>query len=558
MREEKIDYLLVGTATLVAFILLYAFRYLDDNTLTSWYWVFQSEGVDARLVAGAGVLGVFAAYFLSGLGLHEKHPKTVLFTFSFLVGSYFWRSPEAIVDASRYFTYAKETAEYGVTYFLREWGNEIHPWTDLPAMPFIYGVLFKVLGEGRFFPQLINTLFFSATVVLSYSMGERLWSRGVGFNAGLFLLAMPYLLTQVPLFLVDISTMFFLVFAAYATLEAVERKSVSYALLASLGVFLSFFSKFSTWAMLSVVPVILIIRRSPGWKRIAGILALSSSALLTAALYFKAGAILEQLELLRVYQRPMLQVWGESHISTFLFQIHPLITFAAIYSIYLSHKRRDLRYVVVAWLPLLVIFLNVQRIRYLIPVFPMVALMASYGMQRIKYPRLRGFMVYSAVAFSISVSALAYLPFLQGLSASNLLEAGKTVDALDGEYVVVYTTPPKGNRYNPAVAVPLFDLFTAKKIAYAYEDISHPPEITRSPLRFTWEYDVPDYYAYDPFIAQLNPVIVVISQDPGALPSSLKKELESKDYRLYMEFNKKSKRPYIYRTMVRIYKVGEV
>lgn len=555
MREEKIDYLVYGTFTVVAFVLLYAFRYLDDNTLTSWYWVFQTDGVDPKIVAGAGILGLIAAHYLSGIRLHERHPRALLFTLSFMVGAYFWRSPEAILDASRYFTYAKETAVYGVTYFLREWGDGINPWTDLPVVPFLYGLIFKFLGEARSYPQLLNTLFFSATVVSVYSIGERLWGRCVGFNAGMLLLAMPYLPTQVPLLLVDISTMFFLVFAAYATIEAVERRSVPYALLSSLAIFISFYSKFSTWAMLSVIPVILLIRRRPGAGRIAGIIALSSLILISATLYFKSGTILAQLELLRNYQRPMLQVWGESHLSTFFFQVHPIVTFAAIYSIYLSHRRRDLRFVIIAWLPLLVLLLDVKRIRYLIPVFPMLALMASYGLQGIKHRRLRAFTVYSAVAFSISIAAMAYLPFLQSLSASNLTEAGRSVDALGGEYAVVYTIPPAGNRYNPAVAVPIFDLFTRKKIAYTPGNVTPPLETARSPLRFTWEFEVPDYYSHD--ISQANPVVVVISQDSEPLPTSLREELEGRGYMLHREFNKKSKRPYIYRTMVRIYKVGE-
>jgi hypothetical protein len=551
LKDEKIDYLLAGTVITSIFVLLYAFRYLDDNTLTSWYWVFQTDEVDARVVLAAGAVGVILAYFLPDLRLRERRPRVVLFCLSFLAGAYFWRSPEAIVDAARYFTYAKETAEYGVVFFLREWGGEINPWTDLPAMPLIYGLLFKLLGEERIYAQLLNTLLFSCTVVMVYSIGERLWGRGVGFNAGLFLLAMPYLFTQVPLLLVDISTMFFLVFAAYTALEAVERRSVPYALLASLGVSLSFYSKFSTWAMLSIIPVILLIRRGPGVGRIAGVLAFSSVAVIAVTFYIKSDTILAQLDLLQSYQRPMLQVWGESHLSTYFFQVHPIVTLAASYSIYLSHKRRDLRYVVIGWLPILVILLDVKRIRYLIPVFPMLALMASYGIQGVKNQRLRDFIVYAAVGFSISIAALAYLPFLQSLSASNLMEAGEILDGLEQEHVVVYTLPPRENRYNPSVSVPLLDFFTRKKILYMGEDVPMPPHAERSPLRFTWEYRVPDYY--EPFIRPQNPAVVVISQDLTPLPGHIDRELRDAGYVLHRVLDKKSKRPYLYRTVVRVY-----
>ena len=63
-----------------------------------------------------------------------------LFIVSFAVSAMFWQEPEMIVDASRYFTQAKHLELYGFGYFFREWGNGINAWTDLPAIPFLYGV----------------------------------------------------------------------------------------------------------------------------------------------------------------------------------------------------------------------------------------------------------------------------------------------------------------------------------------------------------------------------------------------------------------------------------
>jgi hypothetical protein len=554
VREEKIDYLLAGTAMFVAFVLLYSFRYFDDNTLTSWYWVFQTEGVDVKSVAGGGTLGIIAAYILSGLKPPEKRLRALLFLSSYAVGAYFWPSPEAIVDASRYFTYAKDTAQYGVFYFLKEWGGEINPWTDLPAVPFLYGVVFKVLGETRIYLQILNTLLFSATVVLTYSVGRRLWSKSVGFNAALLLLSMPYLYTQIPLILIDIPTMFILLLATYFTLEALEKRSLTLSVLASFGIFLSFYSKFSTWAMLSIIPIIFLSKRVPGSRRPIVVTSITSLALIAVAFYFKSNIIMKQLEILRYYQRPMLEVWGESHLSTFFYQIHPVVTLGAIYSLYLFYRRRDLHYVIVAWLPVLVLLLDVKRTRYLIPVFPMFALMAAYGLQSIQDDRLRKFVVYSAAAFSITVAAFAYLPFLEGLSATNLKEAGESMNPLMEDRAIVYTIPPEGNRYNPAVAVPIFDLFTQKNIVYASERVAPPHGAERSPLRFTWEYTIPDYYQQNFASKEKKPAVVVISQNLGPLPPQIRAKLDAEGYRLYNEFYKKSRRPYLYRTMVRIYR----
>lgn len=543
------DYLLVATAMMVGFSLLYSFRFLDDNTLTSWFWVFQAA--DVKVTALLVLLGILAAYVFSRMQSLEKHPVPFLFLSSFLVGVFFWRTPEVIIDASRYFTYAKGMAEYGVIYFLGEWewGGELHPWTDLPTMPFLYGLIFK-FGESRSYVQLFNTLLFSSTVLMVYMLGARLWSRDTGICAGLLLLAAPYLYTQVPLMLVDIGTMFFLTLAVFATVESLERQSRGYAALASLAIFLGFYSKFSAWLMLSVVPVIFLgYRKKPGCMRIAGMIAGLSLALIGTVFLFKISVLTAQLELLATYQRPMLSTWQESHVSTFLYQVHPAVSLAALSSVYAAYRRKDTTYPMVAWLLFLVLLMDVKRIRYLMPVFPMLALAAAYGLREVKQRRLRRFIAYSAASWSIAVAVFAYLPFLESISAVNLAEAGKAIDALEQEYVEVYTPPPQGGAYNPAVAVPILDLYTRKKIIYHQEELSPPKKAERSPLRFTWEYRAPRYYE-TPNARAREAAVVVISQD-AELPASLEQVLEG--YVLHKEFYKKSRRPYLYRTMVRVY-----
>jgi hypothetical protein len=547
LREEKTDYLLVAAAMMVVFFLLYSFSFLDDNTLTSWFWVFLT--VDAKVVAALVLLGILAAFVLSRMQSLEEHPAPLLFLFSFVAGALFWRAPEVIIDASRYFTYAKSMAEYGVLYFLREWGGEINPWTDLPAVPFLYGLIFRFLGESRSYVQLFNTLLFSSTVVIIYMLGARLWSRSTGFCAGLLLLAAPYLYTQVPLMLVDIATMFLLTLAVFATVEALERKSPAHAILASLAIFLSFYSKFSSWIMLSVVLVIFFMyRKDPRSMRMAGLVTALSLALIGTVFLFKMDVLTVQLELLRTYQRPMLSVWQESHVSTFFYQVHPAVSLAALFSAYAAYRRRDSSYLMAGWLLILVLLIDVRRIRYLMPVFPMLALAAAYGLREVKQGRLRRFIACSAAASSIAIAVFAYLPFLESISAVNLMEAGRVVDALEQDDVAVYTPPPQGGAYNPAVAVPIFDLFTHKKIIYTQEKLSPPERAKRSPLRFTWEYRAPRYYEAR---STKESIVVVISQDFEPLPASLEQVLGG--YILHKEFYKKSRRPYLYRTMVRIY-----
>jgi hypothetical protein len=548
-KPENIDYVIISLVVLLSYFIAYSFRFADDNTLTSWYWVFQEA--DAKAVFVFIVLGILASYGFTRTAISDVHPVGFLFILSFILGALFWRSPEVIIDASRYFTDAKSMAGYGVLFFLREWGYSIPAWTDLPAMPFFYGLIFKFLGESRVLIQFFNTLLFALTVVLTYKIGERLWSRSIGFYGGFLLLGFPYLFTQVPLMLVDVPTMFFLTLTIYACIEAMERGN-GYIALAAIAVFLAFYSKFSTWLMLSVVPVIFLIYIGRDRDKIKTALAIALLALplVGAVALFKMGVIQEQLDLLRSYQRPMLRVWTESYTSTFIFQIHPLVSLAVAYSLYAALRRRDLNYLIISWLLVLVLVINVRRIRYILPIFPMFALMASYGLNELRSKRLRKFTASCIVASSMIIALLAFLPFLMTISTVNLKEAGTLVNALEQETVEVYTLVPPGTTYNPSISVPIFDLFTEKRIIY--EDMAVPPareRIERHPLRFTWDYKPPPLYTGDG--DEKNIILVISPTADEPIPWYLQERLHG--YQEYKTLDTVSKRRYNYRTVVRIY-----
>jgi hypothetical protein len=164
------------------------------------------------------------------------------------------------------------------------------------------------------------------------------------------------------------------------------------------------------------------------------------------------------------YQKPGLSRWQESFVSTFFFQIHPFITLAALYSAYIAVRRRDLKYVVVIWLVLLVVLMQIKRIRYIIMVFPMLALMAAYGIQEIRERHIKSFFVSAAFISSLIVGVFAYLPFLQSLGTINFKDAGSFVNSLDEANVEVFTLMPEDPVLNPAASVPL--LLFPKRISF--------------------------------------------------------------------------------------------
>ena len=502
--DSPLQFIVIITLTVLTVFVLYAFRSLDDNRLTSWEWVFGTVKITRILVLL--IPGGIVSFLFSRSSAPERYPAAFLFILSFAAAALLWREPEMIVDASRYFTQAKHLELYGTGYFLREWGKTVAAWTDLPLMPFVYGLVFRYLGEARIYVQLVTTLLFSLTVVLTYLTGKALWDRETGFFGGMFLLGIPYIFTQAPLMLVDIPAMFFFTFAVFAFVTALERGGI-WVPLASSALFLLIFSKYSAWMMSSLFLIIAAVRllqarRSPG-EIPAGscglriIIPLLSAALAAGVIMFlKYDVFSSQIGLLLSYQKPGLSRWGESFISTFLFQVHPFISAAAAFSVYSAWKKKDPKYLIISWLMVLTIALQIKRIRYTIIAFPMLALMAAYGTAAIRDIDLKRQIVFSVTACSLIIAVFAYLPFLKHTSAQNLQRAGAFINSLLGKNIEVVTLPKKGADVNIAVSVPLLNIFVNKRIHYRYLPEYFPTreKIEGSPLRFTWMYKNPGYY----------------------------------------------------------------
>jgi hypothetical protein len=522
LLKKKWHVFSISLCTLFTFLLLYIFRDVDDNRLTSWKWVFADvEIIWFVFLIAAGIIFTYA---LLNSPVTRQTPSVFLFLSSFAISAIFWKTPEVIVDTSRYFTQAKHLEIYGIRHFVSEWGKDISVWTDLPIVPFLYGLIFKLFGEARAFIQVFTTLVFSMTVVLTYLIGRTLRDEDTGFFAGVLLWGIPYIPSQVPLMLVDIPTMFFLTLSIYTFIRALQKGGVWIAV-SSISIFCAVFSKYSTWMMLSVLCVVFMVYlmegRRPigkGREQITRIISRGLSVVLAAGLLaglivmFKFDVISGQIEFLLDYQAPGLRRWGESFISTFFYQVHPFITIAALYSVYETFRKKDRKFLIVSWLIFLIVLLQIRRSRYVMIVFPMLTLMASYGLQKIKTMEIRRYIVSSVVAASLVVAIFAYLPFLQSTSLVNFKDAGSFLDSIDADRIEVFTVPSKETVVNPAVSVPLLDLFTKKNILYHYDrSFSLPFEkIEKSPLRFTWEYKIPGYYFDDYKTGVNNSVLVVI------------------------------------------------
>jgi hypothetical protein len=557
--KNQLSLFFISCLTLLTYLALYYARSLDDDRLTRWKWCFHDRVAVSVFVAVA--VGAVVSYLFAAASVRIRYRPAVLFVLAFAASSFFWPEPEVIVDASRYFTQAKHLELYGVRYFLEEWGREIEVWTDMPLVPFLYGVIFRVFGEVRVYVQIFASMLFASTVVLTYLAGKELWNEEAGFYGGLFLLGMPYLYTQTPLMLVDVPSAFFLMLAVFLAIRALKQGGALVPF-AGFAIFLAFFSKYSAWLMLSVIVVIAAVymteepAKGAGRREVfsrAGFIVICAVLFIGVVLLWKFSVFSEQMHLLIAYQKPGLKRWGESFVSTFFFQVHPFITALALFSVFAALRKKDVKYVIVAWLVVLIFLLQIKRIRYSIMVFPMLSLTASYGLCAIEDAGVRRCIAACAVTSSFAVALLAYLPFLQTVSAVNIKDAGIFLNETRGPNVEVFTLTSGGSPVNPAVSVPLLDIFTDKNINYDYRNALSPADratIAASSLRFTLEYRNPSYYLSG-VQAERDSFVAVISEylhDP--IPPEIGEKLTG--YRLVRSFGV-SERIFRYQTSVRIY-----
>lgn len=499
VKAAKIEHiLLVCLCLLIVVPLLYIYRTFDTSTFTSWRWVFS--GTPMLRVFFLLVPALLFAYALSLLPLVRPYAIPFLLVLAFASILPLWHEPEAVIDASRYFLQAKFLKEYGLAFFLKEWGRSIPAWTDMPLMPMLYGVLFSVLGEARIAIEAFNTFLFAMTVVLTYSIGKKLWDEETGLYAGLLLMGIPFLLTQVPLLLVDVPAMFFLALSVLLFMQAVEKGGFARQAAAACAIGAAIFTKYSVLPMLSVCAVITAIDARNDQKKVfsRALAVLSLSVILAGAVTAVYHDVFnEQLGLLRTYQLPALGRWQEGFVSMFLYQTHPFITGLALLGIYRAYRERDVRFAAAGWFVLMVVLLRITRMRYLVPLFPLFALMASYGLGEIRDLRMRKFLCLGIAASGLVISYFTYLPFLNGTSMNNLAQAGKYLDTLPCNSVEVFALPQRDSAGSTYAAIPLLDYFTNKNIVslQTWPEQKGSASAGTSSLRFTWEVKKPPFYS---------------------------------------------------------------
>jgi hypothetical protein len=328
--------------------------------------------------------------------------------------------------------------------------------------------------------------------------------------------------------LVDIPSMFFLMLATYSFTTYLRHGGGIRFSVAILAILLALLTKYSLWLYLSILIVVFgvffLTKKNRVIIRCA--LVLGGGLLVAGLLYLEFhGVVNSQIKLLTTYQKPGLKRWGESFVSTFLFQTHPFLTLTALLSVIAAAIKRDMKYLIISFLVILLVLMQIKRSRYAIPVFPMLALMSSYGIMQLQFPKIRKLIVACIVFTSFLFSLGGYLPFLNRMSAKNLQNAGKYLDDQKIASAWIVPLPQKEQILNSDISIPLLDIYsTADLLRLPNQEVEtvDQQKIATSSLRFTWEYPLPSYYLLKDGEPQPQGLVIVTSEENQAMPLTVK------------------------------------
>jgi len=537
-NDAQLKTVLVFLSVICIYFLQYRFRILDDNTLLSWRWIATEETFLYLLLPL--VIGLVLVYKCCQMKVTEAMSIISLVLTAFLISMFSWQTPEVIVDSARYFIHAKVINNEGLAYFLSAWGSDVNAWTDLPLISIVYGLMFSIFGESRIAIQLLNSGFFVSTAVLTYLIGKILWDAQLGIFAAFLLLAIPYLHIQTALMLVDVPAMFFLCLAFWLSIIALQKGKAGLIGLASISIVLAMLSKYSIWIAVSVIlllPLAISGVAKPVLLKRLGIIIFASGLLmlLMGAVYYES--IKDQLSLLFGYQWGGLSRWQESYVSTFLYQIHPIVSLLLLISLGLAVKTKDTNYFLIA-LPILVfLLLGIKRARYTIVLFPFIALLAAFGLRFFQDIVIKKYIVASAVYVSILITLGLSLPFLASMGSANIKAAGKYIDSLHVNEVLVLVSEQERSSINPEISIPLLDYYTDTNIKHYFTDQKNNYKQSvrqTSPLRFTWQLKPFPYSKMEPNNNYSGTVVLITSNKKQSLSSEIKQKL--KEYSLKRKF----------------------
>jgi len=485
--KNKLYYILIPTLLSLSYIILYLFSSTDLTILFGWKSL--QHYLDPYRIS----LGFLASSAISmtlcsqQIKLSRFQTTLIIFGLSIFIAFPFWIVPEVNPDASRFFTQAKYLETEGIVAFFYDWGQKLPVHMDQPIPPLIFGLLFKIFGEERGIIQAFNTIIFGLGVTATFLLARELWNQEIGLYSALFLMSFPHLLAQVPLLLVDCFSMSALTIGILGLILAIKKFKIYSVLIFVVFSMIALGSKLTIpIVFLFVIIAVALIYPSCRSERINLLLLLGIIAAIIVTLFMlKSEVLLGQLVRVSKWSLFVRGPWhtGINPIS-FFYQLNPAIMILVILSPLLALIRRDKIYIIIlAWILSLVLTAGWTRLRYLIPIYPALAIASAFAINElIKNVKIRRYFVFCIMLFSITM-AFSYIPYMQKFAGRNIMDAASYAEerGISEAAIITYFPTRQGLSYS---LFSIFDYHYSGNLTYFFKlgDVfnstktSEPPE----------------------------------------------------------------------------------
>lgn len=470
MLNKRLHYIFIPIILIFTFLIAYLFRSYDNTVLFSWNNLFRY--VELRRIIIGLIASSIVAFSLSRINLDlSNHHKILLILGASIIFSIpFWIVPEINPDARRFLTQAKYLEAYGFFSFIKDWGGKLFAHSDQPTPSLFFGFLFKFFGEERFIIQTFNTFLFGAGAIATFYIGTKFWNASVGLYSSLFLITSPHLLAQVPLMIIDPFAMSTLAIAIVGFLLAMKDFKIHWILLAFAFSVITLTSKLTIpIVFFSTIASLTIFYASRRHERLRILLLLVMILIpLIILLIFKFDLYLSQF-IFAAKASPLTAIRPPRNPVSPLFlfyQLTPPVIILFLLSPFLALYHRDKRFLILlAWIIPLVLTAGWTRGRYLMPIYPAIALGAGYTIEKIiKDRKIRRYAVGCIMLFSLTV-ALSYIPFMQNFSERNLMDAASYAEQIGFKELTVTNYFPHRQSASYTL-IPMFDYYYRGKLKY--------------------------------------------------------------------------------------------
>jgi|GEM_PF-4797007 len=477
--------------TILTYISGYFLHALDRTVIYSWINLIHYASM-LKILALLFLAG-FLAVFSSRIRLDRKHHAAAIVFLAVLSTLPFSGSTQPESDFILYYDAAVFIRQNGFSALnsLSEIGYD-----DLPALPILHALLHTFFGESHLASETLQRLFYILLPIASYLLFRELFDADSAFYASLLLLATPNILAQNYLFMQDIPATVLILASVFFTLKSFENRIFIPPAVFTIVSALS--TKVSAILFITIlVPAAIILKSWRGFNPalfkkilppilITGIIVLSalySTPSLSSRLSQKTRIIDVEKNISRFFS-----IGSHIPVSSLPFQLGFPQTILALTGLSYALKNRNSKHAfLLAWILIPFLILHDMRVRYQMPYFPAVSMLAVLGLNSVKDVLTRRRIAYFTVLSMIFITSITAPNAADSHSFKNLqdviLQSNQIPAATLGVYLD-FDRPWISEK--PLVSAT--DYYSSKKVIYLGESISSP----RTGLRKN--YVVPSYY----------------------------------------------------------------